>query len=242
MDKTLASSISVITVCRNPGPLLQRSIGSVARLADSRVRHIVIDGASTDGTVEYLRSNGKLVDYWLSEPDQGIYDAMNKGWDAAAESSFILYLGADDQLLSLPSSRELVAATESGFGILYGTTTVGHLPFRSRWDRGIRFRNTVHHQSMLIHKRLSPAPPFDARYRVYGDWDLNLRLWRRGVRAVFSPTLTALADPGGASATRPVLETFQIGKRHGGVWAGAVAVVIVVYCGLRDYLRKLRNA
>ena len=241
-DQSVASSIAVITVCRNPGALLPRAVGSVVRLNDPRLRHIVIDGASTDGTVEYLRAQGQRLHHWISEPDRGIYDAMNKGWKAAPEHSYILFLGADDQLLSLPSSQEIATAEESGVGIIFGTTTVGDVQFRSRWDRGIRFRNTVHHQSMLIRKSLSPAPPFDVRYRVYGDWDFNLRLWRGGAMATYSSSLKALADPGGASAARPVVESFLIGSRNGGFGAGVAGVGVVLYCALRDRFRSRMRA
>lgn len=234
--------IAVVTVCRNHATVLPRAIESVARLADPRVRHIVIDGASTDETIKYLEANSYRLHHWVSEPDSGIYDAMNKGWNAAPDNSFIIFLGADDQLLSLPSTAEILAANEAGAAIIFGTTDVAGRPFRSRWDRGIRLRNTVHHQSMLIRKNVSPVSPFDDRYRVYGDWDLNLRLWRRGVRATYSPALKALADAGGASATRPVVETFLIGARNSGILVGAAAVAIVLYCGQRDRLRNLRNA
>ena len=241
-DRAAATTIAVVTVCRNPGPLLARAVQSVAQLDDLRVRHIVIDGASTDGSVEYLRAQGQRFHQWISEPDSGIYDAMNKGWGSAPEHSYILFLGADDQLLSLPSSQEIEAAEEAGVGIIFGTTTVGDVQFRSRWDRGIRFRNTVHHQSMLIRKSLSPAPPFDVRYRVYGDWDFNLRLWRGGAVATYSPSLKALADPGGASAARPVAESFLIGSRNCGFGAGVAAVGVVLYCALRDRFRSRMNS
>lgn len=236
----MSAPIAVVTVCRNPGQLLARALESVQKLDDPRVRHIVIDGASTDGTVEFLQNYGGRLHRWLSEPDRGIYDAMNKGWSAAPVNSYIIFLGADDQLLSLPSTVEILAAEATGAEVMFGTTSVGARPFRSRWDGGIRFRNTVHHQSMLVRKRVSPTPPFDVRYRLYGDWDFNLRLWRRGVRAAHLPTLIAHADPGGASAARPVLETFQIGRRNCGAWTGAVAVGVLIYCGLRDRLRDLR--
>lgn len=237
-DKTIHPSIAVITVCRNPGALLQRAVGSVARLADPGVHHIVIDGASTDGTVEYLQANSQCFHYWLSEPDGGIYDAMNKGWNVAPGHSFIIFLGADDQLLSLPSAQEIFAAEAAGVGILYGTTIVGDVPFRSRWDSGIRVRNTVHHQSMLVRKGVSAAPPFDVRYRVYSDWDFNLRLWRSGVRATYSSSLRALADPGGASASRPVVESFLIASRNSGIGTGMVAASFVQYCALRERFRS----
>lgn len=237
-DRT-GSAIAVVTVCRNPGACLPRAVESVARLNDPRVVHIVIDGASTDGTAEYLRANGRHLFHWVSEPDTGIYDAMNKGWAAAPEHSHILFLGADDQLLSLPSPQEIATTDACGAGIIFGTTIVGQMPFRSRWDRGIRFRNTVHHQSMLIRKSLSPMPPFDTRYRVYGDWDFNLRLWRNGVVAAHSPALKALADPGGASSARPVLESFLIARRNIGFGAGVVAAGVVIYCAGRDRVRKV---
>ena len=99
----------------------------------------------------------------------------------------------------------------------------------------------MHHQSMLVRKSLSPAPPFDVRYRVYGDWDFNLRLWRSGVMATYSPSLGALADPGGASATRPVAESFLIGSRNCGFGAGMVAVGVVLYCAVRDCMRGQSN-
>lgn len=224
--------IAVVTVCRNPGALLREAIDSVQALRDPRVRQIVVDGASTDGTPEYLRSMADRLHYWCSEPDGGIYDAMNKGWAAAPEDAWVIYIGADDRLLQLPGADELHAADEAGHGMVYGTTMAGTRAFRSRLDSGIRFRNTLHHQSLLVRKELSPSAPFDTRYRVYGDWDFNVRLWRQGVSAVYSPTLRAFAAPGGASAPRPMVESFRVARRHGGLTAGIVAWLLAFAAGL----------
>ena len=215
--------IAVITVCRNPGALLREAIESVQALHDARVRQIVIDGASTDGTPAYLQSIGAQLHHGRSEPDGGIYDAMNKGWAEAPADAWVLYLGADDRLLQLPDAAELQAVEAAGHGIVYGTTLLGERPFRSRLDGSIRFRNTLHHQSLLVRKGLSPTPPFDTTLRVYGDWDFNARLWRQGERAVFSAALRAYAAPGGASAPRPLGESYAVGRRHGGLIGGAVA-------------------
>ena len=223
-----ASCIAVITVCRNPGALLHEAIASVQALHDPRVRQIVIDGASTDGTPAYLQSIGDPLHHWRSEPDGGIYDAMNKGWAAAPADAWVLCLGADDRLLQLPADEELRAAEAAGHGIVYGSTLVGSRAFRSRLDAGIRFRNTLHHQSMLVHKVLAPAPPFDTRYRVYGDWEFNLRLWRGGASAVHSAALRAYAAPGGASAPRPLVESYRVARRHGGLLAGVVAWLLAL--------------
>lgn len=221
----VAVTIALITVCRNPGTLLARVVDSVAALQDARVRHYVVDGASSDGTLAFLCDSSHGLSGWISEPDSGIYDAMNKGWRMAPADSWVLYLGADDRIVSLPSDAELRAARDVGADIVFGTTYLGERAFRSRWNSGLRLRNTVHHQSMLVRKAVSPEPPFATCLRVYGDWDLNLRLWRRGVRAVFTPSLRAQADLGGMSARRPLREAYRIASSNGNVALGFCAVL-----------------
>ena len=71
--------ISVITVCFNSVATIAQCLDSVAQQSHPEVEHLVIDGGSTDGTPELVRAQGRRVAHLLSEPDQGIYDAMNKG-------------------------------------------------------------------------------------------------------------------------------------------------------------------
>lgn len=234
----ITSRIAIITVCRNPGPLLAQAMASVEALRDPRVAYIVVDGASSDGTTEFLRANTARVWRWSSEPDRGIYDAMNKGWNMAPEDSFVLFLGADDRILSLPSASTMARLAADGADIIFGTTTVGTRPFRSRWNRGLLLRNTLHHQSMLVRKAIEPRDPFDAGYRTYGDWDFNLRLWRRGARAMACRELRAHAAPGGASSRRPTAETYRIASTHSGPLLGLSAVAFLWACAVRDAFRK----
>ena len=77
---------------------------------------IVIDGGSSDGTVEYLREHGHVVDHWLSEPDCGIYDAMNKGI-ALARGTYLLHLNAGDSLVRFPKA-ELEQAKRDGIDVV----------------------------------------------------------------------------------------------------------------------------
>jgi hypothetical protein len=112
---------------------------------------------------------------------------------------------------------------------VFGTTSMGATNFRSRFDAGIRFRNTLHHQSLMIRKNVCDGPPFDVRYRVYGDWDFNLRLWLSGCKAMQLQSLRAFAAPGGASARRPLLEAFLVSRRNVGICAGAIAWAAHLY-------------
>ncbi|MFM8686285.1 MAG: glycosyltransferase, partial [Bacteroidota bacterium] len=100
--------ISVITVTYNPGDLLEPTMQSVLEQVGVRVDYVVVDGASKDGTAERLRAfgekvqgelvqGGSLTYRWVSEPDQGLYDAMNKGM-AMATGDYVLFLNAGDTL------------------------------------------------------------------------------------------------------------------------------------------------
>jgi len=91
----LAVKISVITVCCNAAATIASNLQSVARQGYPHVEHIIVDGASNDGTVEIVRRHADLVDHWVSESDAGIYDAMNKGI-AMAKGDVIGFLNADD--------------------------------------------------------------------------------------------------------------------------------------------------
>ena len=87
--------VSIITVCFNSVATLQDTIDSVALQDYPLIEHIVIDGASTDGTLELLKRNQSQLSQWVSEPDLGMYDAMNKGI-ARASGEVIAFLNADD--------------------------------------------------------------------------------------------------------------------------------------------------
>lgn len=235
------SRICVVTVCLNPGLLLRGAIDSTRALQDTRIQHVVVDGGSTDGTVEWLRAQGPSIQ-WLSEPDSGIYSAMNKGWQMCPADAYVLFLGADDRLLRVPCESELQACERDGIGVVFGSTQVGDKHFRSRFDAGIRWRNTLHHQSLMIRKSLSMNPPFDEHLRVYGDWDFNLRLWLSGAKARQSDDLLAFASPGGASWRRPYGETFKVARRHGTWLAGLVAVAFAVAGRLKLAARNRRES
>jgi glycosyltransferase involved in cell wall biosynthesis len=236
------AAVTVVTVCRNPGGLLEQAIASVAALQRHDVAHVVIDGASSDGTMAYLRATPYRLAHWQSERDTGIYDAMNKGWAVAGSDSYVLFLGADDRLVSLPSVAELSQARARGAVLIYGEATVGETPFVSRFTEEIRFGNTLHHQALLVDKGMHPEPPFDARLRIYGDWDFNLRLWRQGVRAEYLPTLRSQVGAGGLSSSQPLGETLRIVHRHSGPWQAAFLACWMAKKKLNAFVRRRSSA
>ena len=215
--------ISVIVVSRNAGVALERTLRHMQALGDPRVRLIVIDGASSDGTPRLLDAWRERLYYHVSEPDTGIYDAMNKGWRAAVDGSYILYLGAGDSALTLPSPEEAANPDGSAAPVVMGDCMIGDSLFVSRWDRGMRFHNTAHHQSLLIHKQVHPEPPFDASLRIFADWDFNLRLLNAGIHAKRVERFRAYAEPDGKSSNPDLREVRRVAQRHGGAWVGYLA-------------------
>jgi len=192
-------------------------------LGDPRVRLVVIDGASSDGTGGLLNHWANRLLFWVSEPDSGIYDAMNKGWLAAEEDSYVIFLGAGDKVLALPAPEDTVNDDGTMAPVLIGDCLIGASLFVSRWDRGMRFHNTAHHQALLIHKSLHTNPPFDSRLRIFADWDFNLRLFHAGIRAKRVDSFRAYAEPDGVSSKPDLREVVAVATRHGGRWAGLVA-------------------
>jgi len=206
--------VSVVTVVYNCASQLPATIESVRSLRRDDIEHIVVDGGSSDGTLELVESFDAIVDYWISERDAGIYDAMNKGI-AAARGRFVYHLNAGDTLLHVPDlAGESVAddvicvacAVRTSDGRVH-TPSVG-------W--ALRFHNTLHHQGCFY--RRGPALRYDVRYQVFADFDLNQRLVNGGGRILIHPDVVALHDQGGIShTTRRFGEVYDIVRKNSGL-------------------------
>jgi glycosyltransferase involved in cell wall biosynthesis len=218
--------IAIVIVCRNACEALNRTLDSIRAVNDPRVLPVVIDGASSDATPALLRSFEDWAFYACSEPDSGIYDAMNKGWRACPHNAHVLYLGAGDLLRSLPTTGELVDRAGNPWPVVLGCCDVGITAFQSRWGVEMRLRNTAHHQALMVHRSTALEPPFDPALRVYGDWDFNLRLMDAGHTAHFVDSLRTYAEPGGASWRHDLSEIALVARRHSGPLVAAAAYAL----------------
>jgi len=149
--------ISIITVVKNGAGHLEETILSVIeKKAKIGIDYIIIDGGSTDGTTELIEKYADQISFWVSEQDKGIYDAMNKGWAAAADDSFILFLGAGDRIVSLPADMASFLIND----VVYGSVRMGENTFfKARSDFHLNMYNSLHHQALLVNKSLHPPPP-----------------------------------------------------------------------------------
>ncbi|MBL0742220.1 glycosyltransferase family 2 protein [Chryseolinea lacunae] len=203
--------ITIITAVYNGAKYIESTIASVIEHGGS-CAYIIIDGGSTDGTQAIIQRYAAHLHFWVSEPDKGIYDAFNKGWNKANDDSFILFLGAGDTLLSLPQRESFEKADA-----IYGRVMMDDKSyFRATADFRLRLGNTLHHQALLIKKKLFPSSPFDLRFRTYADFDLNQRMLKAGVDFLFDSSFIAYALPGGVSAKFKVRESLAIVNKNFG--------------------------
>ncbi len=192
-------TISVITATRNARTLLAGAIDSVRAQPTDLCEFVVVDGASTDGTVELLRDSADAVDRWLSEPDAGIYDALNKGV-RLARGRWICFLGADDRLE--PCLGEVADHLRNPRAVYYGDVRLASdgTPYGGRFDRHRLMLTNICHQGMFFPRRLLLAAPYPIRrYRLLADHVWNLGLWAAGVPFVHLPLCIATFDDRGQS-------------------------------------------
>lgn len=181
--------VSIVTVVRNGAAALGGTIESVRRQTYPNIEYLIVDGASTDGTLDVIRSNAEGIDHWISEPDDGIADAWNKGI-AMATGEIIGILNADDQ--HIPDTVNCaVHALSNGADLAYGSVfMVDHadqvlhrIPGTWKPDRlflGIGFL----HPSVFVLRRLYERTGlFNTKYRMAMDADWIIRAYRDG--AVF---------------------------------------------------------
>lgn len=191
--------ISVITVTRNACDALKTTMESVAALTYPDLEYIVIDGASTDGSVEVLESADGVR--WISEPDGGIYDAMNKGV-AMAVGDMVVFMNAGDTFAS-PDVFERVFATEGipGADVIYGDVVKRGTVCAAPDEPVDGHRMFFCHQSCIARRELLAETPFDTGHRMSADFKWVKTMLKQGRRFIHAPVAVAVFDTQGVSNT-----------------------------------------
>lgn len=188
--------VTIITVTFNAASTLEACIESILRHKDEEIEFVVIDGGSKDGTVKILEKYSAAIDVMVSEPDRGIYDAMNKGLDRA-NGEYILFLGADDLLLHIP--KELLA---SGPDLVVGDVDCGNWAFRhirpeARLRARMHFRNGIHPQGTFYRKS---DIRYSLGYRYCADFLYNTKYLERYSKITYCDEVISKFCTEGASA------------------------------------------
>lgn len=235
--------ISIVTITYNAEAVLQRTLDSVSSQTYRDIEHLIIDGASKDGTMD-LVSRYKVRDLpykvrVVSEPDKGIYDAMNKGLRLAT-GEYIVFLNAGDTLhdektLDMVASSQQPAANSQQPAVIYGDTNIvddeGHflrkrhlsVPDNLTW-RSFKQGMLVCHQAFYARLDIARDIPYDLQYRHSADVDWCIRVMkeaeRRHLPLVRVQGVVANFLDGGDSSKNhraSLRERFHVMRRHYGL-------------------------
>ena len=190
--------ISVVTVCRNACAMLARTMESVWMQTYTNIEYIVVDGDSTDGTLELLKKSSDKISVWISELDKGIYDAMNKG-ASLANGQWVIFMNAGDCFADSYVLERIFTKSYQA-DVIYGDVLKNGQVKKSLSPRNSH-RMYFCHQSVLIRKELLKEFPFDISHRMSADFKQMKQLWLAGKRFVQLDFPIAIFDTQGVSNT-----------------------------------------
>jgi Glycosyltransferases involved in cell wall biogenesis len=196
--------VSVITVVYNGAAHLSKTIRAVAEQSYPNVEHIVIDGGSTDGSLDIIRANDESIGYWISEPDNGIYDAMNKGIGLVTDpASYVIFANSDDRLHSPTAIADAMSAAK-GEDLIYGKMILGDGKLSAVVGYAITrddlARQTICHPSTFVRRSVfDRVGKFDTSYRVAADYDHIVRCFLKPVTTRFVDVIVSDMSMGGMS-------------------------------------------
>lgn len=247
--------ITIITSTFNAAGHLFNAVKSIREQSYDCVEWIVVDGASQDGTLDILRQNEDVIDYWVSEPDEGIYDAWNKGI-LHATGDWILFLGADDYLWTQDVLQKMAAVLDSAYPacrVVYGKVALvnqageGIYFSGASWQRvRNRFRSVMclPHTALFHHRDLFRVHgEFDTSFRISGDYEFLLRELKHR-EAMFVDRVIAGMSLGGissnpATSERMLFEMRRATRKHGRIFPGIPWLLAAVRHMLRRVLWRL---
>lgn len=221
------STLSVITIVYNNARDIERTMRSVLEQSYPHIEYIVIDGASKDGTVDIINLYKSRLTTFISEPDGGIYDAMNKGLSVAT-GDYVLFMNSGDEVYGRETVAKLFASA-SNADIYYGETEM----FNENWEslgkrrhqapetfnwKSFKYGMNISHQAIYVKRSL--APQFDLQYKYSADIDWVIKVAKKATKIVNTRMYVAKYLVGGVSKQKhldSLKERFKIFNKYYGL-------------------------
>ena len=219
--------VSIVTVVKNAGRTIERTIQSVLYQTYPSIEYIIVDGSSTDRTLEIIRSYVDGITYWMSEPDVGIYDAFNKGL-AASTGDYIGFLNADDWMSPNQIERAVEAIRNSHADFVMGDIWMHGWQGKDSYIAGDPYYQSVIRRKMpslfqttalCSRAMFQSIGLFHTNYRIVSDYDWFLRADLAGFRGFYDRRIVGHMQYGGASTANQrfaIFEGFIVCLRNGG--------------------------
>lgn len=192
--------ISIITVCYNSNETIEETIKSVINQTYNNIEYIIIDGDSLDNTLEIVGKYSSYINL-LSEPDKGIYDAMNKSLQIA-KGDWLYFLGADDKLFNNEIIEEMVSQFCDKKTIYYGNalfkiSKLNYVIKPNKWS--LCYRN-ISHQTLFYPREVYQKFEYKLDYPIFADHIYNIKLFKQGYKFVHIEKTVVLYNDAGKSS------------------------------------------
>lgn len=213
--------ISIITVVFNSIDKIEATILSVINQTYSNIEYIIIDGGSTDGTIEIIKKYSNKISFWISKPDKGVYDAMNKGIDTAT-GEWINFMNAGDSFYNNNVIHDIFhSGMDKSTTVIYGDTlnifSFGNFLFKAKLlseiERGMPFC----HQSTFVKREVLANYHFDRSFKISADYNLFYNLYKKEYTFSYFPICISnyeVAEEGISNSSKLIKEEFLINKNQ----------------------------
>jgi glycosyltransferase involved in cell wall biosynthesis len=211
--------VTVVTVVLNEVESLEYTINSVLRQSYDNIEFIVIDGGSSRPTLDVIKKYEDKIDFWLSEPDRGIFDAMNKGIELAS-GDWINFLNCGDSFYRDDTLRTVFSQNFGAADFIYGHSDFQAGDFRGvvkAWDFSILWKTMIFtHQSLFSRTAILKERKFNLNFHICADYDLIYNAWASGLKFHNSDTVIASFNPGFSdiSRARMAWEKWRVVSKH----------------------------
>ncbi len=221
--------LSIITVCYNSEKTVEKTVRSIVGQMTDETEYIVVDGGSRDQTLEIIkRESGEQKINLISEPDRGIYDAMNKGI-SMARGVWLLFINSDDCLKSGIINKMLPELKRyRNYGCICTDVQMIRLVGEKRYSKiwrceepSLRLKKYMlsSHQGMYLNReRVEKTGRFDTDFPIVADWDLFYRIYITGCPIKCIHEITSEVLEGGASSHQVVWEKHRVRKKNHMYW------------------------
>jgi glycosyltransferase involved in cell wall biosynthesis len=211
--------ISIVTVVYNSEEDIEKTIISVINQSYKNYEYIIIDGCSNDNTISIIKKYDLYIDYWISEKDKGIYDAMNKGV-RLSKGDYLIFMNSGDQFYNDTVIHDVfyqITQTDIIYGhwkVNYGNNIIKNaIPEDIKnIERGMY----ISHQAIFAQRKLLIRYPFDLNYKISADYDFLMSCYRNGAHFKLTNVVITIISAGGLSDNniQSIREHYAICKKY----------------------------
>lgn len=227
IQKTPRPTVSIITVVFNSELFLEKTIQSIINQSYPNIEYLIVDGGSTDGTLEIIKKYEKYISQWISEKDNGLYDAMNKAI-ALATGDYLWFINSGDEIFSENILNDIFTKIDYFPDLIYGETEIINFkgqslgmrrhsaPERLHW-RSLRFGMLVCHQSVLISSKI--IDQYETNYKYSSDFEWLIRMLKKSKKIYNSKLILSKFMEGGLtkrSLKASLIERYKIMSHYYG--------------------------